>query len=271
MLNKCYLLFVLNVILCPCFVRCSPLGKIEAKDIQVPQVNIKDIFPIIQFDEKDAFNQLISILERMPWYKKNGYNVPIPTHEAFKDLGENPEKIATIDKEKYYKIFVSGVYKPIDLIPVQACIDENAQCLRTVIERFNLLNKQWGFKIFPQYKIQLTLYSPGGRYWADLGTIELKVDQRGLRQGTFRTIVHEMVHIGIEAIIVQKFHLSHWEKEGLVDTICSLYFSDLLPDYQMQNSGDTRIKEFITDKAMIVDDLPGTISKYILKYPRENL
>jgi hypothetical protein len=47
-----------------------------------------------------------------------------------------------------------------------------------------------------------------------------------------------MVHIGIEKNIVKEYQLTHWEKERVVDLICSLAFGDILHNYKLQPKGE---------------------------------
>jgi len=118
------------------------------------------------------------------------------------------------------------------------------------------------------YQILLTLYGPGGRYNPEKGiVIILSAAKRMGRKNRAHTIVHEIVHIGIEQNIVQKYHLAHWEKEHLVDLICTLYLHDLMPDYDMQPKGDKRLDPFVC-AADIINNLPLAIEKFIAMYPR---
>lgn len=220
---------------------------------------------------EEAFDNLLKILERMPFYKSSGYKVSLPTNPAFQDLAEHPEKIKGLDYGKYFTIFTSEGYKLLSGAAIQEILDKNNDTLLTVLARFQILSKKYGFKTFSQYKIIPILYGPGGRYYEDSGVIQLMVNDKGIpnsTRGTLETIIHEMVHIGIEDIIVRTLQLTHWEKEGLVDLICSLYFKDFLPIYKLQPSGDKNIQAFITYDN-ICNDLPGAVKQFIEKYPRK--
>lgn len=125
-------------------------------------------FSVGNYNEQETFNMLLNILERMPWFKSNGYNVPVPSHPMFKDLEEHPEKIKIFDRDQYFKTFVAEVYKPLNCVPVQKMVANDRYLLLAALDRLRTLNKKWGFKIFPHYKIMLLLYGPGGRYIPDL-------------------------------------------------------------------------------------------------------
>lgn len=237
---------------------------------QVLDLN-QQTFLVGTYNDKEAFDSLLTILERMPFYKSNGYNVSVPSHPLFKGLEEHPENIKTLNKDQYFKTFVANVYKPLNCAPVQKMVDKEEFVLLAALERLQALNKQWGFKIFPHYNIMLVPYGPGGRYDAGLGLIELKVTDDGLpysRKKLPETIIHEMIHIGIEDLIVKKFQLTHWEKEGLVDLIGFLYLKDLLPNYTVHPSCDENIRKYITLEN-ICNDLPAAIKQYVALYPRD--
>lgn len=248
--------------------------------LEKPPLNVSDRtldleqgkpFLVCTYNEQETFDALLNALKQIPWYKSNGYKIPLPPHPAFKDLEEHPEKIKSLDKDLYFKIFIAEVYKPLPLAQIQKILIENERLLLTALDRLSILNKQWGFKIFPQYKVILAKYGPGGRYHSGFGQIELNVSHEGLPcsyRPVQEIIIHEMVHIGIEDIIVKNFQLTHWEKEGLVDLICSFYFQDLLPYYKIQASGDKRIRECVTYEN-ICNNLPESIKQYITIYPRD--
>lgn len=241
----------------------NPETTVELRDLK-----ITEIFPIHNITPQDTFNNLLQILEQMPWYKSNGYHITLPSHPIFKDLEEHPEKIKTLDqatRDKYFEIFISEIYKPLDITSITESLNKNTKLLLTTLDKLKVLNKNWGFKIFPKYKIVPEMYSPGGRYHSWSGQITL--DIKNSVYGVYRNIIHEMVHLGIEEIIVQKYKLTHWEKEGLVDLICSTYLKDLLPNYLLQSSGDKKIKDFITYEN-ICNNLPDAIKKFTEKYPR---
>jgi hypothetical protein len=80
------------------------------------------------------------------------------------------------------------------------------------------------------------------------------------------TILHEIVHIGIEESIVQKYSLNHSEKERLVDLLVKIIFSEEFSGYHLQNLGDSRLDEFISTES--IKNLPETIGRYINEFPR---
>lgn len=223
-------------------------------------------FIVRNYTEQEAFDNLLQVLERMPFLNSNGFQFPVPSHPAFKDLAEHPAKIKNIDKDAYFKIFASEVYKTLDSTPAQTILDSDTQ-LPLVLKKLTLLQQRWGFAIFNSYTVVPTTYGPMGRYNPHTGLTMLVVDDNGFPVTSKRPLlVFAIVAIGINPI-VEKYHLQFWEKLGLIDLICSLYLGDLLPDYHMQKSDDKKILDFITHDD-ICNDLPGAIERYVTLYPR---
>jgi hypothetical protein len=96
----------------------------------------------------------------------------------------------------------------------------------------------------------------------------MRVDEQGnfARMNPIQTVVHEIVHLGIENSVVRKYKLNHWEKERLVDLVCQRKFGEIFPDYQLQEKGDSRIDSYITDEAL--NNLPLAIKKYVNAFSR---
>ena len=82
----------------------------------------------------------------------------------------------------------------------------------------------------------------GGSYDFNFGNITILLSNY---KDILHTIIHEIIHIGIEESWVEKNKLSHWEKEALVDGICYKYFSDILTDYEIQKKIDKRIFDLV--------------------------
>ena len=59
------------------------------------------------------------------------------------------------------------------------------------------------------------------------------------------TIVHEMVHLGMEESIEQSFELEHGTKERIIDRFVFLFFGEQLPAYQVQPMGDEEMDRLL--------------------------
>ncbi|MEO0340602.1 MAG: DUF6265 family protein, partial [Bacteroidota bacterium] len=102
------------------------------------------------------------------------------------------------------------------------------QMLQVLIDQ----NYAWGFKVFPLYQVNLTLYGPGGSYDPDLGAIEIFTTIEGNFKGYSEpenTLIHEAVHLGIQASIIDEYNVPHPLKERIVDQFVFQFFKDQLP------------------------------------------
>jgi hypothetical protein len=87
---------------------------------------------------------------------------------------------------------------------------------------FKTFNKNWGFKIFREYSVHLTQYGTGGSYNPN-GSIIMRI---GGHPSPGSCLFHEMIHIGIEENIIQKYGINQMDKEKIVDNICRLYIDN---------------------------------------------
>jgi hypothetical protein len=117
--------------------------------------------------------------------------------------------------------------------------------------------------LFEKYKVNLTKYGPGGSYDYNTGEILQKVSEEGLtiEEDPAHNLLHEVIHMGIQENIVEKYKLYHWEKERLVDLIFVEIFGDYFSDYKLQKQGDKAIDEYI--KGRIISDLPNAVKEYV--------
>jgi len=218
---------------------------------------------------QEEFAHCIYLIKKLSWFKQQGYNVSLPEHKAFDILYSSPEELSQTDLTKLETIFASEVYR-IDVFNKGLSVLKSAEkTVSKALKKLLPLNQNWGFKLFPKYEIVLTLYGPGGHYDSKTGKVTIKTtpDGKFMQPNIAHLIVHEIVHIGIEDNIIQKYNLKHWEKERLVDLICSIYLKDILYDYKTQKKHDTNIDEFINYKN-ILKNLQSTIKTFAAKYPR---
>ncbi len=220
--------------------------------------------------KEEAFYYVASLIKYLPEFKTMPYTVSLPEQKDFEEVYQTP---ALLEKkaELLRKIFYEEVYDASKFDATLEILRQTEDVVKQALKKLAILEKNWGFKIKKRYDIVLTVYGTGGEYrWEDpaVGTVLVKADTRKTVRGYTKTILHEMVHIGIQETIVNKYNLSHWETERLVDLICSTYLKDLLPEYGMQKSADTKIDEFISEEA-IVKNLPAAIERFVAQYPRD--
>ena len=250
---KCFQAILLLIVL---IIPLSSCHKKEKQDIGTSQIIMRPQ------TAQEAFEYLSYVLKRVPFYREKGYSVALPKHPLFNGFKNRPDQ--TGDKSRNIEIFEKEVYSPDDFTAGLSVLKKYEDSFDEVFKKLNLLNKKWGFKTFPKYEVILTLYGPGGSYDPDVGRITLLARPDGTfkEPNPFETVVHEIVHMGIENNIVRKYELTHWEKERLVDLICSHYLKDELPAYRMDTNGDTRIDGFINE-TVIVENLPKAVEEFI--------
>ncbi len=134
-----------------------------------------------------------------------------------------------------------------------------------IFSKFEEFHRKWDFKFFKEYKLFLTLYGAGGSYEADKGEITILTTKTGeFKRGInpIGTIIHELVHIGIEERIIQKYNIPQIIKERIVDKFVFANFKDILPNYIIQNFGDKTIDKYLEDKNCW-ENLPYFVEKYV--------
>ncbi len=211
----------------------------------------------------EAFDYLMYTLGQMPFYRQHGYDVALPEHAAFQALAQPGARVDGVDQARLRTVFEREVYREDDFSAGMHALDGASAQFEAVFPVFARFADKWGFRVFPRYLVLLTLYGPGGSYDSDRGQITLFTT----RDGRFRrargtdVIVHEMVHLGIEEVIVRRFGLEHWEKEGLVDRVCAIGLRSELPGYVVQSKGAAKLDPFVDEKAL--DDLPAAVGRYV--------
>lgn len=260
---KCLLIFVWCLMLCG-------IGRLRASEFKSdPEIIYRGQA------KEEAFSFVMYLTKKLPWFNANGYNVSLPQHKMFEKLYQNPALITEKDVDSLRNIFYAEVYDESRFAAILEAIRQTKGILKNALQKLNFLKNNWGFDIKRRYEIVLTLYGPGGNYKGinEVGFVIKKIAPNNFVESTekyIKTIVHEIVHIGIDEIIVQKYKLKHWEKERLVDLICLLYLKDLVPWYKAQDITDKKIDDFLNER-VITENLPMAIENFISQYPRNAL
>ena len=217
---------------------------------------------------KEEFNYLWWTLEQIPFFKENKYIVELPDHPIFLELIKKSPKLGEVNKDSLFDLFQKEVYDLNFFKQGMITLESYRPMFDKAILKFIEMNKEWGFKIFPKYKVLLTRYGSGGSYYPDEGKILTITNIDGnLKESCLgEALVHEITHIGIEKNIVKKFKLTELEKERLVDLICKFKFKDILPKYCLQEMGEKKIDPYITLESL--EQLPKVIEKYVTDFPR---
>jgi len=246
--------------------------------------------------EEEEFVRIKQTLSVLPWFKKNGFQVCLPTHKSFEALYPEAEKyfgttynssFQPVDphfpnEEYFQKLFSSEIYDPSAYAKGLARVFSGKEIFEKALRKLVVLNKNWGFKLMPKYQILLTLWGTGGSYDSANGHIIIKTTTSGnFYIDPLSTCIHEMVHIGIEENLVRKFRLTHWEKEYVVDSICAIYLKELVPGYKYQkdlwreahpdkldSEVEIPLPTACINEETIVHTLPEVISHYVKEHPR---
>ena len=222
----------------------------------------------IQSAEEEA-DYIWRTIKDIGFFEKNNYQLSLPAVANLNKLKDKSKQNSLTNKEyeEFEKEFTSRIYKPGEYQPALNLICQRLKKIeagREIIKEFAVLGIM---KLYDDYLVKLTLYGSGGSYNPQNGEIILMVNKEGTFKGG-RTpeeiIVHEMVHLGFEDLIIQKYGLSHVEKERLVDLFCFSHFKKILPGYKIQNMGFDKIDKYFND-----EDSWKHIFNVIERYKRE--
>ncbi len=211
-------------------------------------VNVE--IPTVEQETEYVWRTIIAI----PFFEQNGYDISLPEGELIESLKEKARtrSLSDQDYEQLGNFIRNEVYDRSDYQKGYEEVSSRIPLLNEFIMEIENSSLNWDFKLFESYTVTLTLYGPGGSYNPDNGTILLYTTTEGdFKQydNPANTIIHEVVHIGIEASIVQRYQVPHGLKERIVDTFVYHNFKDRLPSYRIQNMGDPNIDPLISKKS----------------------
>ena len=189
-------------------------------------------------------------IQDINFFEKNNYQVSLPNGNLIEQLKQKAKSVTldSTDYERLEKFMEDSVYNPSAYQKGYEKIQNQQGLMNQMISQIDASKFTWGFKTFNTYQVNLTLYGPGGSYNPDEGSILIYTTPNGSfknYENPANTIIHEVVHIGIEASIVSKYAVPHALKERIVDTFVSLHFGQYLPEYKVQNMGDTRTDVYL--------------------------
>lgn len=166
----------------------------------------------ISFSPENEISRVKETIEKLSWYKEHygDSNARLP-----EGVGEesSADEIADIVSSEFPEAAYNNFARHIQ--GEWASISGKIKRLEDMLA-FNLLEK---------YTLRLTRYGSGGSYNSDSGVIVANIEFR-TKEKIVGTIIHEIVHIGIEHLI-KKYNIGHWYKEHLVDLIFEQYFPGL--------------------------------------------
>ncbi len=256
----------------------------ESIPIRQPLENVSVPMFLVRQTPRMAFENIKRDLLRFPeWKRKNPsatYNYGPPINSMIEELKKSDMK--TMDWNNVQHAVESEIYPSFDFKPATQSVEAAMSEVDKALTVFKSYQDKWGFKLFPEYEIELVVGTiGGGGSWKTVDNIE-----EGIPNGTItfwqnpdpalrgRTpaerIVHEMTHMGIEELLAQictkvcKPALHQKTKERLVDLIIQKSFKkDLFPKYHKQLEQDNRIDSYISEAALM--DLPTAIKQFIVE------
>lgn len=189
----------------------------------------------------------------IPFFEEHNYQISLPEGKIISQLKEKARqnKLEDIHYDWLKAHMKTNVYKSSDYEKGYNEIKKNEALINKMIREFSELEKEWSFKKFDKYEVKLTLYGPGGSYDPETGSLLIFTTKEGdfkQYKNPANTIIHEVIHIGIEESIVNKYQVSHSLKERIVDKLVLICFSQYLPEYQQQSIGDSRINPYLKNK-----------------------
>ncbi|PWL39168.1 hypothetical protein DKG77_06825 [Flagellimonas aquimarina] len=192
-------------------------------------------------------------IQDIKFFEEKNYQVNLPEGSLIDDL-KVKSKSGELTNEDYerLKVFVQdSVYDKTDYQKGYQKIENQLELINKMIDEINQSNFNWNFKTFKTYKVNLTMYGPGGSYNPDEGSLLILTNPLGgfrNYDNPANTIIHEITHIGIEDSIITKYKIPHALKERIVDTFVFLNFNTYLPDYRIQDMGDKRTDQYLKTK-----------------------
>lgn len=198
-----------------------------------------------------------------------GYAINLPKAPLIDSLIRK-SKEGTFGNDDYsliYQLLEAEIYNEEDYKVAFEKVQKEYPLLQDILQQIETAKVAWDweFKLYEQYDVVFTLYGSGGSYNPSTGMITLFTTKEGAfknYESPANTIVHEIAHLGMEASLVEKYRLAHTFKERLVDQFVYVLFQEKLPNYSIQNMGDTRIEEYLKNKKDIAQ-LPTILEQFI--------
>lgn len=221
---------------------------------------------------KQEASSIWRTINAIKFLEKQGYTIHLPNNEVISGLIQKSKKgeFGNSDFQKIYSVLESGIYSTDKYNGADEKVKSEIRLINSLVRKLKRVQHVWNweFKVFDSYDVVFTLYGTGGSYDPDRGLVTLFTTDKGkfmLYENPANTIIHEIIHMGIEKSIVQKYNLSHQQKERIVDTITYLLFKNDLKSYKIQNMDDCNVDKYLNNEA----DLKN-LSQRVAKCLQEN-
>ncbi len=200
-------------------------------------------------------NSIWRTINDIEFLEGQGYKVFLPEHELIDSLiaKSKNKTFGDDDMPQIYRLLEAVIYAPEDYAAALGKVKAQQDFIKGIINELTMAAPGWDWKFtfFEQYTIVFTRYGTGGSYDPDNGIVTLLTTPDGAFMNydiPAITIIHEIVHMGMEQSIVQKYQLPHGTKERLVDRFVDVMFGDVLSNYKVQNMGDQGIDSLLKSK-----------------------
>ena len=208
-------------------------------------------------------------IQDIKFFEAQNYQVSLPKGDLIEVLKQK-SKVGDLNEEDYgqLEVFVlDSVYSVGDYQKGYEKIEQELTLINQMINQLDKLNFKWDFKEFSVYPVNLTLYGPGGSFNPDEGSLLIYTTTKGQFKNydnPANTIIHEIIHIGIEESIISKYTVPHALKERIVDTFVALNFGQYLPEYKIQDMSDKRADQYFKEIADL-EDLDNIVQQILHK------
>ncbi|MFK8104069.1 MAG: hypothetical protein AB8G15_16165 [Saprospiraceae bacterium] len=236
---------------------CSTLESQNRISINIPTV-----------EEESAY--VWSSIQDISFFEKHNYQLKLPEGKLINTLltKSKNNQLFPADFDALLAFMKTKVYNVADYQQGYQKIKDQQPLINKLVKKLGKCKRNWDFKPFDVYQVNLTLYGPGGNYNPDNGSILIQTTTTGgFKQyaNPANTIIHEITHIGIEASIINKYQVPHIIKERIVDLYVSFHFKKYLDQYQIQNMGHNEIDQYLKKKRDFKD-----LNKIVAKFMKEN-
>ena len=187
------------------------------------------------------------------FFESHGYQVNLPKGKLIQDMIEKSKKgeFGSDDFSRLYQFMEDSVYRKSDYEKGIEEVKARISFLEDLVDQISTADWAWKFKLYDTYRIELSLYGSGGSYRPDNGSILLFTTTEGgfkNYKDPAYVLIHEIVHLGVEASLIQQYQVPHAMKERVVDSIVFYFFGESLPEYSRQEMGDNRLDAYIQSK-----------------------
>lgn len=182
---------------------------------------------------KSEADYIWSTLMDIDFFESHNYQVNLPVGSFIQTLKEKSKAklLSDSDYEALRSYIKDSVYKVNDYKKGHEKVLKQVSFVEQLINEIDETQFDWNFKKFSTYTVNLTFYGPGGSFDPEEGSIILFTTKDGHFKNyanPANTMIHEIIHIGIERSIISKHQVPHSLKERIVDTFVML---NLKPNY----------------------------------------